>query len=37
MDRGCGLELERWIEPGSRVELEAIGIGLLQNTIVPPR
>lgn len=34
MDRGCGLELERWIGPGSRIELEAPGIGLLQNTIL---
>jgi 2-keto-4-pentenoate hydratase/2-oxohepta-3-ene-1,7-dioic acid hydratase in catechol pathway len=36
MDRGCGLELERWIEPGSRIELEAMGIGRLQNTILAP-
>ena len=34
MDRGCGLELERWIKPGSRIELEAIGIGRLSNKIV---
>ena len=36
MDRGCGLELDRWIKPGSTVELEAEGIGLLRNKIVEP-
>jgi 2-keto-4-pentenoate hydratase/2-oxohepta-3-ene-1,7-dioic acid hydratase in catechol pathway len=31
--RGCGLELDRWIEPGSVVELEVDGIGLLRNRV----
>jgi 2-keto-4-pentenoate hydratase/2-oxohepta-3-ene-1,7-dioic acid hydratase in catechol pathway len=29
----CGLELDRWIEPGQRVELEIDGIGTLSNRI----
>ncbi len=29
----CGLELDRWIEPGQTVELEIDGIGTLTNTI----
>ncbi|MCL8209089.1 MAG: fumarylacetoacetate hydrolase family protein [Actinomycetia bacterium] len=33
--RGCGLELDRWIQPGDRVELEATGIGVLANRIGP--
>lgn len=36
MDRGCGLELERWIKPGSEVALEAAGIGILRNKVRPP-
>ena len=31
--RGCGLELDRWIEPGDVVELEVQGIGTLRNTV----
>ena len=31
--RGCGLELDRWIEPGDVVELEVQGIGVLRNTV----
>lgn len=31
--RGCGLELDRWVTPGSVVELEAEGIGVLRNTL----
>jgi 2-keto-4-pentenoate hydratase/2-oxohepta-3-ene-1,7-dioic acid hydratase in catechol pathway len=31
--RGCGLELDRWIRPGSVVELEVEGIGVLRNTV----
>jgi 2-keto-4-pentenoate hydratase/2-oxohepta-3-ene-1,7-dioic acid hydratase in catechol pathway len=31
--RGCGLELDRWIQPGDVVELEVTGIGVLCNTI----
>jgi 2-keto-4-pentenoate hydratase/2-oxohepta-3-ene-1,7-dioic acid hydratase in catechol pathway len=32
--RGCGLELDRWIQPGDLIELEAAGIGVLANRIV---
>jgi 2-keto-4-pentenoate hydratase/2-oxohepta-3-ene-1,7-dioic acid hydratase in catechol pathway len=31
--RGCGLELDRWIEPGDVVELEVQGIGVLRNVV----
>jgi 2-keto-4-pentenoate hydratase/2-oxohepta-3-ene-1,7-dioic acid hydratase in catechol pathway len=31
---GCGLELDRWLEPGDVVELEIEGIGLLRNRVV---
>jgi 2-keto-4-pentenoate hydratase/2-oxohepta-3-ene-1,7-dioic acid hydratase in catechol pathway len=31
--RGCGLELDRWIQPGDVVELEVEGIGVLRNPI----
>lgn len=34
--RGCGLELDRWIQVGDTVELEVEGIGVLRNTIAPP-
>lgn len=30
---GCGLELDRWIRPGSTVELSASGIGALRNQV----
>ena len=30
---GCGLELDRWIQPGDVVELEASGIGVLRNVV----
>lgn len=30
---GCGLELDRWIQPGDIVELEASGIGVLRNPV----
>ncbi|WP_338889207.1 fumarylacetoacetate hydrolase family protein [Rhodococcus sovatensis] len=33
LPRGCGLELERWIAPGDRVELTIECIGSLVNTI----
>jgi 2-keto-4-pentenoate hydratase/2-oxohepta-3-ene-1,7-dioic acid hydratase in catechol pathway len=32
---GCGLELDRWLQPGSLVELEAEGIGVLANRVGP--
>jgi 2-keto-4-pentenoate hydratase/2-oxohepta-3-ene-1,7-dioic acid hydratase in catechol pathway len=31
---GCGLELDRWVQPGDVVELEIEKIGVLRNTIV---
>lgn len=31
---GCGLELDRWLEPGDVVELEVEGIGVLRNRVV---
>jgi 2-keto-4-pentenoate hydratase/2-oxohepta-3-ene-1,7-dioic acid hydratase in catechol pathway len=31
---GCGLDLDRWIQPGDVVELEIEGIGVLRNRIV---
>ncbi|MFT4287980.1 fumarylacetoacetate hydrolase family protein [Nocardioides sp.] len=37
---GCGLELDRWIQPGDVVELTASGVGSLRNPVgakrVPP-
>ncbi|MFQ5912735.1 MAG: fumarylacetoacetate hydrolase family protein [Nitrospinota bacterium] len=33
---GCGLELNRWIQPGDVVELEVEGIGILRNPVVRP-
>lgn len=32
---GCGMELDRWIQPGDVVELEASGIGVLRNVVGP--
>ncbi len=34
---GCGLELNRWIQPGDLVELEIEGIGVLRNRVGQPR
>ncbi|GAB4060368.1 fumarylacetoacetate hydrolase family protein [Uliginosibacterium sediminicola] len=31
---GCGLELDRWIQPGDVIELEVEGIGKLRNRVV---
>jgi len=31
---GCGLELDRWIEPNDRIELTVEGIGTLQHRVV---
>ncbi|MFE3175084.1 fumarylacetoacetate hydrolase family protein [Amycolatopsis sp. NPDC059090] len=37
---GCGLELDRWIQPGDVVELAASGVGVLRNPVgqrqIPP-
>jgi 2-keto-4-pentenoate hydratase/2-oxohepta-3-ene-1,7-dioic acid hydratase in catechol pathway len=30
---GSGVELDRWLQPGDVIELEADGIGVLRNTI----
>ncbi|GAB4064703.1 fumarylacetoacetate hydrolase family protein [Angustibacter speluncae] len=32
---GSGLELDRWLQPGDVIEMEAAGIGVLRNTIGP--
>lgn len=32
---GCGLELDRWIQPGDVIELEIEGIGVLRTRVVP--
>lgn len=32
---GCGLELDRWVKPGSMVELSVDGIGVLRNRVGP--
>ncbi len=32
---GSGLELDRWLRPGDRIEMEASGIGVLRNTVGP--
>jgi 2-keto-4-pentenoate hydratase/2-oxohepta-3-ene-1,7-dioic acid hydratase in catechol pathway len=34
---GCGLELDRWIQPGDVVELEASGVGVLRNPVGDPQ
>lgn len=33
---GCGLELNRWVQPGDTIELEIEKIGRLANTVVKP-
>lgn len=37
MNRGCCLELERWIKPGAQVEMDAAGIGVLSNRVIEAR
>jgi 2-keto-4-pentenoate hydratase/2-oxohepta-3-ene-1,7-dioic acid hydratase in catechol pathway len=39
VEGGCGLELNRWIQPGDVIELEAEGIGILRNRVgqKPPK
>ncbi len=32
---GSGLELDRWLQPGDRIEMEAGGVGILRNTVGP--
>jgi 2-keto-4-pentenoate hydratase/2-oxohepta-3-ene-1,7-dioic acid hydratase in catechol pathway len=31
---GCGLELDRWVQPGDVMELEIEGLGVLRNRVV---
>ncbi len=33
---GCGLELDRWVQPGDEIELEIEKIGVLRNRVVRP-
>lgn len=39
VEGGCGLELNRWIQPGDIIELEIEGIGILRNRVgeKPPK
>jgi len=39
VERGCGMELNRWIQPGDVIELEVEGIGVLRNRVggKPPK
>jgi len=39
VEGGCGLELNRWIQPGDTIELEIEGIGTLRNRVgeKPPK
>ena len=32
---GSGLEMDRWLQPGDLIEMEAEGIGILRNTVGP--
>ena len=32
---GSGLELDRWLQPGDEIEMEATGIGVLRNRVGP--
>lgn len=34
---GCGLELDKWIQPGDVIELEIEKIGILKNTVGTPK
>ncbi len=39
VEKGCGVELNRWLKPGDIIELEVEGIGILRNRIgeKPPK
>ena len=39
VEHGCGMELDRWIQPGDVIELEVEGIGILRNRVreKPPK
>ncbi len=32
---GSGLEIDRWLQPGDEIEMEADGVGILRNTVGP--
>jgi 2-keto-4-pentenoate hydratase/2-oxohepta-3-ene-1,7-dioic acid hydratase in catechol pathway len=34
---GCGLEIDKWIQPGDEIELEVEGIGKLKNKVGAPQ
>jgi 2-keto-4-pentenoate hydratase/2-oxohepta-3-ene-1,7-dioic acid hydratase in catechol pathway len=33
VETGCGLELNRWIQPGDVLEMEMSGVGVLRNRV----
>ena len=33
VEKGCGIELGRWLQPGDVIELEVEGIGILRNVV----
>lgn len=33
VEKGCGLELGRWLQPGDIIELEVEGVGILRNRV----
>ena len=35
--KGCGLDLDRWIQPGDAIELRAGALGILKNRIGKPK
>ncbi len=35
--KGCGLDLDRWIKPGDKIELEVPKLGTLRNTVGYPK
>lgn len=37
MNNGCCLELDRWFKPGTTIEMDARGIGILRNRVVAPK
>lgn len=39
VEKGCGIELNRWLQPGDVIELEVEGIGILRNRVgeKPPK
>ncbi len=35
--KGCGLDLDRWIKPGDRLEFSSAALGTLKNTVGAPK